>query len=111
MVFHLFRIPAVTDENVPRNCNLNFESLSTLREIPSIEISYLPFVPERYLPFISSHYEVCKLNNETGNVVPDLATDGAWKGGLDTAQRILLQNFNTPTETVFFQEPSSCNRK
>ncbi|KAJ8933508.1 hypothetical protein NQ318_002561 [Aromia moschata] len=23
---------------------------------------------------------------------------------LDTAQRILLQNFNTPTETVFFQE-------
>ncbi|KAJ8950022.1 hypothetical protein NQ318_002434 [Aromia moschata] len=24
---------------------------------------------------------------------------------LDTAQRILLQNFNTPTETVFFQEP------
>ncbi|KAJ8953247.1 hypothetical protein NQ318_015828, partial [Aromia moschata] len=24
---------------------------------------------------------------------------------LDTAQRILLQNFNTPVETVFFQEP------
>ncbi|KAJ8960817.1 hypothetical protein NQ318_020113 [Aromia moschata] len=24
---------------------------------------------------------------------------------LDTAQRILLQNINTPTETVFFQEP------
>ncbi|KAJ8957714.1 hypothetical protein NQ318_017611 [Aromia moschata] len=27
---------------------------------------------------------------------------------LDTVQRILLQNFNTPTETVFFQEPSTC---
>ncbi|KAJ8956309.1 hypothetical protein NQ318_015045 [Aromia moschata] len=25
---------------------------------------------------------------------------------LDIAQRILLQNFNMPTETVFFQEPS-----
>ncbi|KAJ8939237.1 hypothetical protein NQ318_015195, partial [Aromia moschata] len=24
---------------------------------------------------------------------------------LNTAQRILLQNFNAPTETVFFQEP------
>ncbi|KAJ8948629.1 hypothetical protein NQ318_022695 [Aromia moschata] len=33
-----------------------------------------------------------------------------WRGlgfasDLDTAQRILLQNFNTPTETVFFQNP------
>ncbi|KAJ8934140.1 hypothetical protein NQ318_010361 [Aromia moschata] len=29
----------------------------------------------------------------------------AFASDLDTAQRILLQNFNTPTETVFSQEP------
>ncbi|KAJ8951975.1 hypothetical protein NQ318_010719, partial [Aromia moschata] len=56
-------------------------------------------------------YEVCTLSNETDDVAPDLATlrRRTWKSGfasdLDTAQRIRLQSFNTPTETVFFQEP------
>ncbi|KAJ8959023.1 hypothetical protein NQ318_022277, partial [Aromia moschata] len=34
-----------------------------------------------------------------GSVLSGFASD------LDIAQQILLQNFNTPTETVFFQEP------
>ncbi|KAJ8955032.1 hypothetical protein NQ318_000464 [Aromia moschata] len=66
---------------------------------------------------LSPTYEVCKLSNETGNVAPGLAIlrrrglEGrnsvllGLASDLDTAQRILLQNFNTPTETVFFQEP------
>ncbi|KAJ8958485.1 hypothetical protein NQ318_002278 [Aromia moschata] len=59
-------------------------------------------------------YEVCKFN-EAG--APNLATlrrrdlegrDGVLSGFASdwgTAQRILLQNFNTPMETLLFQEP------
>ncbi|KAJ8943422.1 hypothetical protein NQ318_020673 [Aromia moschata] len=63
-------------------------------------------------------YEVCKLSNETGNVMPHLATlrrrdlkgrNGVLSGfasDLDTMPQILLHiYFNTLTETVFFQEP------
>ncbi|KAJ8942839.1 hypothetical protein NQ318_022854 [Aromia moschata] len=67
-----------------------------------------------YTISIEREYEVCTLSNETGNIMPDLATLWRWDlegrnrvllgfaSDLDTAQRILLQNFNMPTEAVFF---------
>ncbi|CAK9815964.1 Protein GVQW3 [Anthophora plagiata] len=60
-------------------------------------------------------YEVCKLSNETGNVVFNLATLGtrdleerngvlsAFASSLGTVQRTPLQNFSRPTETIFCQ--------